>query len=312
MKVYVPDYYKKFKCIADKCKHNCCIGWEIDVDEDTLNYYKTLNNNFGRRLVDSIGYDDGNAHFILTKDERCPMLNGRNLCDVISNLGESNLCQICADHPRFRNFFADRTEVGLGMCCEAACEIILFNPFTFSLSLLDNDYVEEESDTAQEEFFGKRDRVFKIATDRTKLLDDRIDLILKEFSIKIPSRSMFGWSRKLLSLEQLNPQWSALVQEYLYGDYKSKNMNQLQWELTFEQLFTYLLFRHTPDFQEKIEKGIAFSVLSYRIIKSICSNIEDKRACMSPEVLIEICRMFSSEIEYSQENVNALYMLLDS
>ena len=36
MKIYVPDYYSEFSCIADKCSDNCCIGWEIDIDENSL------------------------------------------------------------------------------------------------------------------------------------------------------------------------------------------------------------------------------------------------------------------------------------
>ena len=31
----VPFYYKEFHCIADACKDSCCIGWEIDIDEET-------------------------------------------------------------------------------------------------------------------------------------------------------------------------------------------------------------------------------------------------------------------------------------
>jgi len=31
-----PNYYDKFICIADKCKHSCCIGRKIDIDEDTM------------------------------------------------------------------------------------------------------------------------------------------------------------------------------------------------------------------------------------------------------------------------------------
>ena len=30
----VPDYYKKFSCIADKCPDTCCAGWEIVVDDE--------------------------------------------------------------------------------------------------------------------------------------------------------------------------------------------------------------------------------------------------------------------------------------
>ena len=36
----VPRYYSDFKCIADKCRHSCCVGWEIDVDERTLVRYR--------------------------------------------------------------------------------------------------------------------------------------------------------------------------------------------------------------------------------------------------------------------------------
>ena len=32
MKIIAPNYYPAFRCIADKCRHSCCIGWEIDID----------------------------------------------------------------------------------------------------------------------------------------------------------------------------------------------------------------------------------------------------------------------------------------
>lgn len=49
MKLYAPEYYKNFKCIADKCEHSCCIGWEIDIDEETLKKYENLENRNRRR-----------------------------------------------------------------------------------------------------------------------------------------------------------------------------------------------------------------------------------------------------------------------
>jgi len=71
MHIY-PDYYKDFCCIADKCKHNCCIGWEIDIDKDTLSVYKDMKGDFGKRLNDNISLAD-TPHFVLTDDERCPL-----------------------------------------------------------------------------------------------------------------------------------------------------------------------------------------------------------------------------------------------
>ena len=51
MKLMAPDYYTSFKCIADKCMHNCCKGgWIISVDEDTLEYYHSVTGPMGERL----------------------------------------------------------------------------------------------------------------------------------------------------------------------------------------------------------------------------------------------------------------------
>ena len=61
MHIY-PDYYDKFRCIASKCKHNCCIGWEIDIDENTLSYYNSVTGDFSKRLKDNIELSD-TPHF---------------------------------------------------------------------------------------------------------------------------------------------------------------------------------------------------------------------------------------------------------
>ena len=29
-----PDYYPAFRCIAGACRHNCCIGWEIEYSQE--------------------------------------------------------------------------------------------------------------------------------------------------------------------------------------------------------------------------------------------------------------------------------------
>ena len=139
MNIYAPDYYKSFKCIAEKCRHSCCIGWEIDIDEETYNYYKSLNDSFGERLRKNIEITDGIPHFILGENERCPFLNEKNLCDIFSLLGENKLCQICSDHPRYRNFFDTYTEIGLGLCCEEACRLILEKDSKTTLIQIETD-----------------------------------------------------------------------------------------------------------------------------------------------------------------------------
>ena len=138
MNVYVPEYYPAFRCVASECRHTCCAGWEIDIDEESLARYQRLPGAFGERVRRSIGRE-GTPHFVLTKEERCPLLNGDNLCELILREGEGALCQICRDHPRFRNFFSARVEMGLGLVCEEAARVILSWPRPLRLIRLEGD-----------------------------------------------------------------------------------------------------------------------------------------------------------------------------
>ena len=48
MKLRVPYYYDEFRCIAGECKDNCCVGgWEIDIDEETYEYYQQMTGKIG-------------------------------------------------------------------------------------------------------------------------------------------------------------------------------------------------------------------------------------------------------------------------
>ncbi len=127
MKLYQPSYMDDFKCIADQCRDSCCIGWEIAVDDDTAAKYDAVSGPFGERLRNAMT-NTKNLCFCIDEQERCPFLNEKNLCDIILQMGESALCQICRDHPRFYNWFPDCKECGIGLCCEEAARLILSTP----------------------------------------------------------------------------------------------------------------------------------------------------------------------------------------
>ena len=120
-----PTYYRDFRCIAGDCRDSCCKGWEIDIDKETAAYYAGVGGSFGERLRSSIR--DGS--FLLTADERCPFLNKSGLCDIYTELGGDKLCRICSDHPRYFEWFGSVKEGGVGLCCEAAAELIVSRPF---------------------------------------------------------------------------------------------------------------------------------------------------------------------------------------
>lgn len=175
MRVLIPSFYKNFKCIADKCTDSCCVGWEIDIDPDTHEYYKSVGGEFGERLKKDIE-TNGDVHFRL-KDERCAFLNGRNLCDIFTNCGEEHLCEICAEHPRFHEWFGDYKESGLGLCCEEACRLLFSSSDPLEFEEIETD---EEPDNREfdEELFSTlredRKEIFKILQDRTLSIEERL------------------------------------------------------------------------------------------------------------------------------------------
>ncbi len=286
MQILVPDYYNNFRCIADKCEHNCCIGWEIDIDEETLSLYKEIGGELGKRLSDNISLD-GCPHFILKEHDRCPFLNKNGLCDIITELGDGALCDICADHPRYRNYFDDRLEMGLGLCCEEAARIILSKTSKTYLCDIDSGerFILDE----------KRKAILDILQNREKPFFERLAALYKfEDS---------DYSPLLYSLERLDKEWEEYIA--LLKDETTADLSE--FEIAFEQLAVYFLFRHTA---EDFENGLLFSVFSVCIIQKIASALKHKNASLSLPELCEICRMYSSEIEYSDENKDKIIAFL--
>ena len=142
----VPNYYKLFNCIANNCKHPCCSnGWEIDVDDDTYNYYKSIDSTNMSILnkISSLA-----PHHILCKNGICPFFNKNNLCDIYINLGEEHMCKICQEHPRFYEWFSNVKEGGIGLCCEESARIILTDnsPFgTYEVNIDNEDFASINS-----------------------------------------------------------------------------------------------------------------------------------------------------------------------
>ncbi len=319
--VYVPHYYENFRCVAASCRHTCCVGWEIDVDGETLARYDTVDGEMGRRLAACIDREAEPPCFRLTPDERCPFLNQNGLCDLITELGEDSLCHICADHPRFRNILPDRVELGLGLCCEAAARLILSQTEPFSVAELTPEmaarerYAHEETrelDETTAELLEERERLLSILGDRSMPLSDRIrhvfyrsDIDLSE-SVTDAFKSFPQITAVLRSMERLDPAWDTCLDalETLTED----PLCELDGETdpAYENLVCYFLYRYMTvdvDYRPDAKRTrTAFAVLCTVIIHAI------HRAAGGKDLgsLCEIARMFSSEIEYSEENVERL------
>lgn len=299
MKYYAPDYYEKFKCIADACRHNCCIGWEIDIDEDTLELYDTVGGEMGERLKKHICRDGDCAHFILGDNDRCPFLNDKNLCDLILQLGDGALCDICADHPRFRNFYADRTEEGLGLSCEEAARLILTNTEKTKLVLTEDDGYDDASDPKEIRFLTVRDKICETLQRRDVPVDMRLMAVVSAVGVKMPETDWESLKNVYMSLERLEDDWT----DYLDKLTETVMESRITLDTAYEQLLTYLVYRNLK--AEDIQGTMKFCLVSYLVIRRMCDALGG-----TMDVLIDICRRYSAEIEYSDENIAKLIEML--
>ena len=122
MQYTFPNYYKEFSCIAGECEDTCCAGWQIVIDEDSLERYGNEKSEFGKRLRNSIDWEE---ECFYQNNRRCAFLNDENLCDLYKELGPDSLCDTCRLYPRHTEEYEGLRELSLSLSCPEAARIIL-------------------------------------------------------------------------------------------------------------------------------------------------------------------------------------------
>lgn len=349
MKTCRPDYYDRFRCIAGSCKDSCCIGWEIHVDEDKIDYYRHISGELGTRLKMCIDWEE-KCFLLQGAEERCPFLNQDNLCDLILGLGEDSLCDICREHPRFYDWFDGYTEMGLGICCEEAARILLESEK--KQELLSDIYVDEEPWINV--LFSARKTAFLILQDRNQSIWTRLYIFAKfiaelqdciDFNNIDEAEETSLFYQKQLSterdtceksgliedrfllyeellnicsdLEPIDTKWPELIAELrkflenreIVADTECK-LDELYGEMDFQYehlavYFTYRYFMKSRNDSNIYSKGflVIFCVLLIRLL-DLWELYRTKK--ITTESRSQGAKNVSKEIEYSEENLNAL------
>ncbi|MFR1709963.1 MAG: flagellin lysine-N-methylase [Clostridium sp.] len=196
MKIRVPKYLNKFKCIADKCEDTCCAGWEIVIDEETYDYYENLSGSFGERLRSEI-VNDGEDNIFVLKNGNCAFLNENKLCDIYNELGEDGLCYTCKKYPRYMEEFGSLREIGISLSCPEAARIMLGDSNKVEFELSENDeFITSYNDIDAMlfiELMQCRSIIFNILQNRNIDLNIRASIILnfgKEIQDKIDGEDL--------------------------------------------------------------------------------------------------------------------------
>lgn len=247
MRIKVPNYYKDFNCIGSKCTDTCCAGWEVVIDDQSYQFYKTVEGEFGKRLKSTMVSDDENS-FIL-QNGNCPFLNESKLCDLYTELGEDKLCNTCKTYPRFIEEFGDLREVGISLSCPEAARLILEDakPVTFELEK-NSEMITTYNDIDPELFMqliSSRKIAIEILQNRSIKLNNRIALLVsfaKDIQEKIDKNKVSRIDEVKIKYTKVN-----FEEQYIASLMKYKEKGSLKYNNMFHYIDTYLKLENISD-----------------------------------------------------------------
>lgn len=177
MKITKPSYFDTFSCIAAACPDSCCKEWDVQVDEKSAEFYRSLPGSLGDDLRRLLKDEDGETVMTIV-DRRCPMWRTDGLCRIQAELGQEALCKTCREFPRLTHDYGDFIERGLELSCPEAARIILSAPIAPAIT---EEYPggEAEYDTdAMDVLLRTREKVLAILADTSRLVNESLALAL--------------------------------------------------------------------------------------------------------------------------------------
>ncbi len=300
MQEFYPDYYKNFKCVANRCPDSCCWGWDVVVDEKSEKFYNSVKGKFGDKIRKvTVTDEDGDRIFTLN-NKRCPFWNTDELCDIYINLGEENLCETCKKFPRITMDYESFTEYTLSLACPEAARLILNEDFIIPEKnyILDNVSYNREN---LEKLLRLRTEAQKIITNKKLSFRER----LKNLSAFFGDKDIFSKGNiKLVfdiheRLEFINPEYKDIIKKA--SAFKQSD----KFDEVYTRMAVYYLYRYFLNAVEDMDvlSTIKRIFCAYIITASIAESEED------PDI-IRIIQNYSKEVEHSYDNTQTLQFFI--
>ncbi len=197
MQITRPAFYKEFSCIAGACPDTCCAGWQIMIDEKSLQKYRKFKGTFRNRLHNDI---DWNEQAFRQYGRRCAFLNEENLCDIYSEAGKDMLCDTCRKYPRHIEEFEGLREYSLSLSCPEAAHIFLSHKEKITFVTREVPAPEETYDDFDYLLFtalmDTRDYLFSVIQDRSvpvRLRRQKLLACAHDFQLSLDKNELFQW-----------------------------------------------------------------------------------------------------------------------
>lgn len=177
MKITKPSYFDSFTCIAGLCPDSCCKEWDVQVDDTSAAYYRSLPGQLGDDLRKLLKDEDGETVMTIVEG-RCPMWRNDGLCRIQAELGEAALCKTCREFPRLTHDYGDFIERGLELSCPEAARIILSAPIGSPITEEFPGGEAEYDVEAMEVLLRTREKVLDILADESRSVNEALALAL--------------------------------------------------------------------------------------------------------------------------------------
>ena len=309
MNITKPSYFDAFRCIAGACPDSCCKEWDVQVDEEAAEFYRSLPSDLGDRLRQVLK-DEGGETVMTIVDGRCPMWREDGLCRIQAALGHEALCKTCREFPRLTHDYGDFVELGLELSCPEAARIILSTPVQMVTTESPHEEEAEYDEEAMEVLLRTRETARAILAEDSRPVGETLALLLlygyqaqdevdggeampfdpvaametaNQFAKAGDPDLMVAFFKEL---EILTPQWSARLSQPQGG----------QWEPAYRSLARYFVDRYwlqaVSDYD--LVSRVKLAVISCLLIRHLGGNLQ------------ETAQLYSKEVENDADNVDAL------
>lgn len=310
MKVWIPEYYRNFQCIASACPDSCCKEWEVDVDDIAAALYRSLPGALGDDLR-AVLRDTEDGTMMTIQDGRCPMWREDGLCRIQAELGHEALCQVCREFPRLHHDYGDFVEYGLELSCPEAARLILTQSHTLTAEDIPGDELPDYDTEAMSILLESRKTILEFLDD-TELPINHVLIVLLLYAHEVQSWLDGGFpasidvtgSMELAKQHATTGNWDAVLDVFrnleiltpLWRTRLSAPAQSNHWHSGYLALIKYFIGRYW--LQAVSDYDLICRVKLMVTAALVIHHLGDD--------FIETAQLFSKEIENDPDNLEVL------
>ncbi len=236
-----------FKCLATDCPDDCCHGWNLHIDAQTLVKWKSIDNkSLKAELLDSVSIINENdrATEVVQQqsDGSCVFLSEQGLCTIQQRCSHDFLPETCREYPRVCISNSETQLYSAHLSCPGIIQLLAKQKSTSNLF---SSEISDNNNTLQQHSESTQIGVLLGTTILQVMSETRLALALRLYFIatllnQLATKSQHAFENKRVSKicriseKSLHQQFSNLQKQIQQNKLKiNKKMAGIYWQLVF-------------------------------------------------------------------------------